>query len=108
MNRQYGALSGVAIFLIVLNHAIHFGLQTSPVGPPWLGALIALQALGAFAVPVFLFVSGAFLAYAAKEFSVTFIRSSLERILWPYVIWSGIFYTLMYLGPAPWSHRRRM
>lgn len=96
MNRQYGALSGVAIFLIVLNHAIHFGLQVSPVGGAWFKVLVILQAMGGFAVPVFLFVSGAFLAYAAREFSITFVRSSLERIVWPYLIWSGIFYTLLY------------
>jgi len=98
MNRQYGALSGVAILLIVLNHAIHFGLQVAPVRSPWFQVLVTLQALGAFAVPVFLFVSGAFLAYAAREFTATFIRSSLERILWPYLIWSGIFYALVYFA----------
>jgi peptidoglycan/LPS O-acetylase OafA/YrhL len=31
---------------------------------------------------------------------VTFVRSSLERILWPYLIWSLIFYTLMYAATA--------
>ncbi|MGE0463956.1 MAG: acyltransferase family protein [Vicinamibacterales bacterium] len=98
MNRQYGALSGVAIFLIVLNHAIHFGLQVAPVEGGWFKVLVVLQALGAFAVPVFLFVSGAFLAYAAKEFSVTFVRSSLERILWPYIVWSAVFYGLIALA----------
>jgi fucose 4-O-acetylase-like acetyltransferase len=98
MNRQYGALSGVAILLIVINHAIHFGLQVAPVQSPWFQVLVTLQALGAFAVPVFLFVSGAFLAYAAREFTATFIRSSLERILWPYIIWSGIFYALVYFA----------
>lgn len=98
MNRQYGALSGVAIFLIVLNHAIHFGLQVSPVEGGWYRVLVVLQALGVFAVPVFLFVSGAFLAYAAREFSITFVRSSLERILWPYVIWSAVFYALIFVA----------
>lgn len=95
MNRQYGALSGVAIFLIVLNHAIHFGLQVAPVQGAAFHGLVVLQALGAFAVPAFLFVSGAFLAYAARELSAAFVRSSLERILWPYVIWSLIFYAVV-------------
>jgi fucose 4-O-acetylase-like acetyltransferase len=85
----------VAIFLIVLNHAIHFGLQVAPVQGAAFKGLVVLQALGAFAVPVFLFVSGAFLAYAARELTAAFVRSSLERILWPYVIWSVIFYTLV-------------
>jgi fucose 4-O-acetylase-like acetyltransferase len=100
MNRQYGALSGVAIFLIVLNHTIHFGLQAAPVKGAPFQALVVLQALGAFAVPAFLFVSGAFLAYAAREFNATFVKSSLERILWPYVIWSLIFYALVAIGAS--------
>ena len=97
MNRQYGALSGIAILLIVVNHAIHFGLQVSPVKGPWLGVLIVLQALGAFAVPVFLFVSGAFLSYAAGELSLKFIRTNVGRILWPYLIWSAVFFVLVLL-----------
>lgn len=96
MNRQYGALSGLAIVLIVLNHAIQFGTQVSPVEGGWLKVLIFLQALGTFGVPAFLFISGAFLAYAARELSLRFIASSLERILWPYVIWSAIFYVLLF------------
>jgi surface polysaccharide O-acyltransferase-like enzyme len=98
MNRQYGALSGAAIFLIVLNHSIHFGLQAAPVQGAVFQALVVLQALGAFAVPAFLFVSGAFLAYAARELSAAFVRNSLERILWPYVIWSLIFYAVVAVG----------
>lgn len=95
MSRQYGALSGIAISLILVNHAIHFGLQVAPVTGTGLSALIVLQALGAFAVPAFLFISGAFLAYAASEFSFTLVRANLERILWPYVVWSAIFYAVL-------------
>lgn len=98
MNRQYGALSGVAVVLIVLNHAIHFGLQIAPAGPGLSKVLVLLQALGVFAVPAFLFVSGAFLAYAAREFTPGFIANSLARILWPYVIWSCVFYALLYVA----------
>ena len=112
MNRQYGALSGVAIFMIVLNHAIHFGLQVSPATGAWFKALVVLQALGSYAVPAFFFVSGAFLAYAAREFSFAFLRSSLERILWPYVIWSAIFYTFLYVATdvayAPTGYLRNL
>lgn len=97
MSRQYGALSGIAIFLIAVNHAIHFGLQVAPVDGAALSALIILQALGAFAVPAFLFISGAFLAYAASEFSVTLIKANLERILWPYVLWSLVFFGVVFV-----------
>jgi surface polysaccharide O-acyltransferase-like enzyme len=97
MSRQYGALSGIAIFLIAVNHAIHFGLQVAPVDGVALRGLIILQALGAFAVPAFLFISGAFLAYAASEFSFTLIKANLERILWPYVLWSLVFFGVIFV-----------
>jgi surface polysaccharide O-acyltransferase-like enzyme len=96
MNRQYGALSGVAIVLIVVNHAIHFSLELAPVDGIPRGVLVVLQALGVFAVPAFLFVSGAFLAYAASEYSVALIRANLARLLWPYAVWSIAFYAVLF------------
>lgn len=98
MNRQYLALSGVAILLIVLNHAIHFGLIVAPIGGGWLIALNLVESLGTFAVPAFLFISGAFVAYSAAQLSPAFVKSSLSRILWPYLIWSVAFFILELLA----------
>lgn len=95
MNRQYGALSGVAIVLIVLNHIITAGDTFSPVEGWAQYLLTVLQALGTFAVPTFLFISGAFVSYAARgksALSFKFIWGSVKHILWPYLIWSIIFY----------------
>jgi peptidoglycan/LPS O-acetylase OafA/YrhL len=95
MNRQYGALSGVAIVLIVLNHIITAGDTFSPVEGWAQYVLTVLQAFGAFAVPTFLFISGAFVSYAARgksALSLKFIWGSVKHILWPYLIWSIIFY----------------
>jgi peptidoglycan/LPS O-acetylase OafA/YrhL len=100
MNRQYGALSGVAIVLIVLNHAITAGDTFSPV-EGWVQSILTiLQALGTFAVPAFLFISGAFIAYAARgksSLSLKFIWGSVKHILWPYLIWSLIFYATIFV-----------
>lgn len=106
MNRQFGALSGIAIFLIVLNHSIEIGLNI----PQDLGFkqldgwgrdfLSILQAFGVFAVPIFLFISGSFIAYATKgdppTLSIKFLITSLKHILIPYLIWSGLFYITVY------------
>jgi fucose 4-O-acetylase-like acetyltransferase len=100
MNRQYSAMSGAAIVLIVLNHAIHFGLQASPASGPWPYILTVLQALGGFAVPAFLFISGAFLSYSAGRLSPEFIKTNLGRLLWPYLIWSLLFYGLVFVVGA--------
>src|SRR4030065_571850 len=106
MNRQFTALSGMAMLLIVLNHAIQFGLDyprqfgSAPL-PEWaLMILAVLQAFGVFAVPVFLFISGSFVAYAAQgnppRLSKKFLGSSLRHIIIPYIIWSVIFYVEVY------------
>lgn len=106
MNRQFVALSGVSMILIVLNHAIHMVMEyTQALGyslpPGW--ALIILetfQAFGNFAVPIFLFISGSFIAYAARgnppRISYKFLQSSLIHILLPYLIWSLAFYLILF------------
>jgi fucose 4-O-acetylase-like acetyltransferase len=95
VNRQYSALSGIAIALIILNHTIHFGVQVAPVAAEWLWLTRSMQALGTFAVPTFLFISGAFLAYSFSQISLRFLRASLSRILWPYAVWSVLFYLFL-------------
>lgn len=105
MSRQFVAFSGLAMVLIVLNHAIQLGMEATVAAgyaiPGGAGRflLTVLQALGVFAVPIFLFISGAFVAYAAKgasRLSVKFVWSSIRHILWPYLVWSIVFYALIY------------
>lgn len=107
MNRQFGALTGLAMMLIVLNHAITLGLDAYnfPGFSPIIGwryiLLSNLQAIGVYAVPVFFFISGSFVAYAAQgdppKFSRKFLWSSFRHILIPYVIWSLVFYFVIFL-----------
>ncbi|MCP4357202.1 MAG: acyltransferase [Chloroflexi bacterium] len=95
MNRQYGAMAGLAIVLVVLNHAIVYGLELSPVTGALLVFLNILKAFGVYAVPTFLFISGAFVAYASRgkaSLSPKFIWSSLRHILLPYLLWTFIAY----------------
>jgi probable poly-beta-1,6-N-acetyl-D-glucosamine export protein len=107
MHRQFQALSGIAMLLIVLNHTIQMDVD-APIGNstahlgnwPWI-ILSLVQALGVFGVPIFLFISGAFVSYAAKAYptgkSYKFIMKSLVHIGWPYLVWSTVFYALVYL-----------
>ena len=107
MNRQFTALSGVAMLLIVLNHTIVMGAGV-PVSygfPAIQGGvrvvLSLLQSLGVFAVPIFLFISGAFVSYAARgeppRLSARFLIGGLSHIWWPYLFWSLIFYAVVFL-----------
>jgi peptidoglycan/LPS O-acetylase OafA/YrhL len=106
MNRQLGALSGLAMLLIIVNHSIQMGttvpleLGYAPVEGVGRYLLFGLQALGAFAVPVFLFVSGSFITYAARgeaALSYRFIGASLRHIMFPYLFWSLVFYMVVFL-----------
>jgi hypothetical protein len=102
MNRQFGAFTGLAMMLIVLNHALSLGIDAQagagfPQISGWEQTLLSiLQALGIFAVPVFLFISGSFVSYAAQgnppRLSSKFLLASLKHIVVPYLIWSAIFY----------------
>jgi peptidoglycan/LPS O-acetylase OafA/YrhL len=107
MNRQFPALSGLAMLLIVLNHTIEMGTSVPvqagypPVEGVMRSVLSLLQGLGVFAVPTFLSISGTFVAYAARGEPPTltgkFLRNSLSHILWPYVLWSLVFYAVVFV-----------
>jgi len=108
MNRQNVALSGVAMILIVLNHTIQLSneyaaaLDYLPQESIGHYILWILQALGSFAVPIFLFISGSFVAYAARgeppRLTRKFLQAGLIHILVPYLLWSLIFYAILYIN----------
>lgn len=107
MGRQLGGLRGIAILLVVLNHTIIFGAERIAAlgyasASDWRVTLLTtLDELGHFAVPVFLFISGSFIAYAAggknKTVSWKSLQSMLKRLLWPYLLWSVLFFIYMAL-----------
>jgi peptidoglycan/LPS O-acetylase OafA/YrhL len=106
MNRQFGALQGLAIVLVVVNHSITKGLEIYELGYPppahegWLYyTLVTLRQLGLVAVPIFLFISGCFFAYSARgndpKLSWKVVWTGLRHLLWPYLFWSVMFYVLI-------------
>jgi peptidoglycan/LPS O-acetylase OafA/YrhL len=106
MNRQFAALRGLAITMVVLYHTIDLSMSIPREWgyPPIEGlghfVLSLIQQLGGFAVPTFLFISGCFVAYAAggnpARLSWRTVWGSLKRLLWPYVLWSIAFYIVVY------------
>ncbi len=106
MNRQFGALQGLAIFLVVVNHSITKGMEIYKLGYPppaqegWLYyILLTFRSLGPCAVPIFLFISGCFFAYSARgndpKLSWKVVWTGLKHLLWPYLFWSVMFYILI-------------
>lgn len=110
MYRQFVALSGFAMTLILLNHSSAFVISIPPMlGDNTVGGwqqdiLNVLQVFGFLAVPIYFVISGSFLVYAFQGISkeknrqvfIKFIWSNLARILWPYLIWSIFFYLVVY------------
>jgi hypothetical protein len=106
MNRQFAALRGLAIVVVVFYHAIELGSSIPREwGYPAIGGiarlvLLLLQQIGPLAVPTFLFISGCFVAYAAAgtppKLAWKTVWSNLKRLLWPYLLWSILFYIIIY------------
>jgi peptidoglycan/LPS O-acetylase OafA/YrhL len=107
INRQFAALRGLAILLVVLNHSIHLGnwysgeMGFSQPTVVEYTILLVLEQLGVFAVPIFLFLSGCFFVYAAKgkelKNAYKVVWNNLGHIVFPYILWSVVFYVLIYV-----------
>jgi membrane-bound acyltransferase YfiQ involved in biofilm formation len=91
-------LHGFAILAVLCNHASILGLNLLETESHSAAAygLIVMNQLPMFAVPAFLFLSGYFVAYAARGdppiLSWRVIRGRLETLLWPYLVWSLVIY----------------
>ncbi len=105
MNRQFPALRGIAIFLVVVNHSITLVMTTARQAGFSMSSwekylLVIIKELGIFAVPAFLFLAGSFFVYAAQGKNIReayrLVVPNLLHIAIPYVIWSLVFYVLEY------------
>jgi peptidoglycan/LPS O-acetylase OafA/YrhL len=111
-NKKLLVLNGLAILAVVMNHSAHRGFTAmfwwahrfQPVVSPnfdQLGSVsyyvlsIILQ-LTIFSVPAFLFVSGFFVAYAARGTQGTIkwstVKVRIVNLLIPYLIWSVVIF----------------
>jgi peptidoglycan/LPS O-acetylase OafA/YrhL len=107
INRQFSTLRGLAIVLVVFDHALDLSLtelDRAGLLPPtgfarWL--VVVLRQPGTIAVPIFLFLSGCFMVYAVsgREISVAYkiVGSGLRYVIVPYLVWSLVFYVVAYL-----------
>jgi len=114
MIRRLSPLNGLAILAVVANHAVGWTItamfwwtnQYRPVtvpnfdavGSPGYYGLEIIDQLALFSVPAFLFVSGYFAAYAARSEqgspSWIFVRTRILKVIWPYLIWSGVIFIM--------------
>jgi hypothetical protein len=106
MYKQSNAFKGLAICLVILNHTIVMGtlglgkiqIQLSA---QFKTGLSLLSAFGLYAVPLFLFFSGCYLGYALDkrnfQGSYKIVFHYVLNVFWPYLIWSCVFYLLIFL-----------
>jgi len=112
MTKRLFLLNGLAILAVVCSHATGWGsIAMSPwadryrlvVGPNYdqtgtlpYYMLLAMKCLMPFSVPAFLFVSGFFVAYAARgsqsALSWKMVIVRLRNLLVPYLIWSVVIF----------------
>lgn len=108
MNRSFPALRGLAIVLVVLNHSIHMTSNSArsqgvAITSTWEQILLFFfSGLGAiYAVPIFLYLSGAFFAYAASQDNLRanyrVVWNNVKHVAIPYLIWSVLFYLEIFL-----------
>jgi membrane-bound acyltransferase YfiQ involved in biofilm formation len=105
-------LNGLAILAVVCNHAGAWGYTAmfwwvdryrpvvapnyDQVGSLAYYVLLTVRQLAVFSVPAFLFVSGFFVAYAARGRRSTLdwrvIKNRITHLLIPYLIWSAVLF----------------
>lgn len=94
MRRTIPVLRGLAILGVVFNHANWHILSEFAPGAPWGYLFIVTDQIGKFAIPAFMVISGYFTAYAAgggkRDLPWSVIRTRVEALLWPWLLWSLI------------------
>ena len=92
MRRAIPVLRGLAILGVVFNHANWHILSEFAPGAPVGYLFIVTDQIGKFAIPAFMVISGYFTAYAAsggkRDLPWSVIRTRLETLLWPWLLWS--------------------
>lgn len=112
-------LNGVATLLVVLNHTAYYGFiamfnwtdryqQVTVPNFDQLGSLayytlFIFHQIAEMAIPAFLFVSGFFIAFAARasRSGITWdmVWSRSKKLIVPFLIWTAIFTTIVYFSP---------
>jgi fucose 4-O-acetylase-like acetyltransferase len=125
MTKRLLLLNGIAALLVVLNHSASYGFQalffwtnryrevTVPnfdqIGSLSYYALFLIHQLAEFAIPAFLFVSGFFVAFAAKASSTGLtwgaVLSRIKKLILPFLIWSIILAVVLRLPGFPPGYR---
>lgn len=100
MKKTSLTLSGLAIMGVIINHSNWHVLRQFPNGDTQGYPFLVIDQLGKFAVATFIFIAGSFIAYATsggkRDSLWAIIRPRLKSLMWPWLIWSVIFWVGQY------------
>jgi peptidoglycan/LPS O-acetylase OafA/YrhL len=105
MGKQFQLLRGFAILFVLVNHSIAMSYWMADKFGYALPnrieniLLVIFKQTGMITVPIFLFLSGAFFAFAIQNRPIQgafrAVWKNVITVLWPYLIWSILFYLLV-------------
>jgi hypothetical protein len=119
MTRKLLFLNGLAALMVVLNHSASYGLNAlflwtdryldvsvpnfDQYGSLAYYILFVIHELAEFAIPAFLFVSGFFIAFAARTsvegIKWEFVFSRIKKLIIPFIIWSVVMIVILQRFP---------
>lgn len=119
MTRKLLFLNGLAAIMVVLNHSASYGLNAlffwtdrylevsvpnyDQYGSLAYYILFVVHELAEFAIPAFLFVSGFFIAFAARTsvegIKWEFIISRMKKLIIPFLMWSVVMIIILQRFP---------
>lgn len=96
-------LRGLAVLLVVIEHA---AVILPHAGPS--AVMVFVAALAPFRMPALMFLSGTLLARSLRKPPGRFVLGKVDRLLWPYLLWSVLYYVISLVGNPPSSLGRQL
>lgn len=93
-------VKGIAIFLVVLGHAVQGIVSSNHITffTQDASILVAKEVIYSFHMPLFFMVAGIFLEQWLKKPFITGIKKKAWRLLYPYFVWGAIIASVMELA----------
>ncbi|UEM03028.1 acyltransferase [Skermanella rosea] len=93
-------LRGMAIILVIFDHALYHATLNSDSVPEWIATLSLI--FNPLRMPLMVFLSGMLLSPSLRKGAQDYLSGKTRNILYPYVLWSTVYVSLWVVA-APFS-----
>ncbi|UEM21501.1 acyltransferase [Skermanella mucosa] len=93
-------LRGMAIVLVIFDHALYHAMLNSDSVPQWIATLSLI--FNPLRMPLMVFLSGMLLSPSLRKGAPEYLAGKTRNILYPYVLWSTVYVSLWVVA-APFS-----